>query len=73
MCRGIMGFEKRTPLWLFMANRPRAGKDYLNGVAQTLYYGHSFEDAPIAADDARETAKRITTAILSLGTQIEGE
>ncbi|MBV8274812.1 MAG: hypothetical protein JO170_06065 [Verrucomicrobia bacterium] len=58
-----MGFEKRTPLWLFMANRPRAGKYYLNGVAQTLYYGHSFEDAPIAADDARETAKRITTVI----------
>ena len=49
------------PLWAFTANRPRAGKDYLNGVAQTLYYGHAFEDSPL--ERSEETEKRITAAL----------
>src|SRR6516162_8179344 len=61
MCRGIMGWEARMPLWTFTANRPRAGKDYLNGVAQTLYYGHAFEDSPL--ERSEETEKRITAAL----------
>ena len=58
-----MGFNQRVPLFTFIANRPRAGKDFLNGVAQTLYYGASFEDPAIAAKSSEETQKRITTAL----------
>jgi DNA polymerase-1 len=61
MCRGIMGWEARMPLWTFTANRPRAGKDNLNGVAQTLYYGYAFEDSPLEC--SKETEKRITAAL----------
>jgi hypothetical protein len=62
MCRGIMGWDARLPMWVFMANRPGAGKDYLNGVAQTLYYGYAFEDSAIAPNNSEETEKRITSA-----------
>jgi len=63
MCRGIMGFGAKVPLWMFLGNRMRAGKDYLNGVAQTLYYGNSYEDPAIPKGDSEETRKRITTAL----------
>jgi len=62
MVRGVMGFSTRIPLFLFMANKPRAGKDYLNGVAQTLYYGNAFEDPAILSGDSAETRKQMTTA-----------
>jgi hypothetical protein len=62
--RGIMGFHARPPLWYFNGNRPRAGKDYLAGVAQIVYLGHAFEDASLG-DDSEETRKRITAAIVS--------
>ena len=55
------------PLWTFTANRPRAGKDYLNGVAQTLYYGYAFEDSPLECSE--ETQKRITAALARDGGQ----
>ena len=56
MYRGIMGWEARMPLWTFTANRPRGGKDYLNGVAQTLYYGYAFEDSPLECLSERRKA-----------------
>jgi hypothetical protein len=62
--RGIMGFDVRPPLWYFSGNRPRAGKDYLAGVAQIIYLGHVFEDASLG-EDSEETRKRITCAIVS--------
>ena len=62
--RGIMGFHARPPLWYFNGNRPRAGKDYLAGVAQIVYLGHAFEDASLG-EDSEETRKRITAAIVS--------
>jgi Domain of unknown function (DUF3854) len=60
--RGIMGFSERMPLWYFVGNRPRCGKDYLNGVTQVVYLGHAFEDAPIT-DNYEETNKRIVSAL----------
>jgi hypothetical protein len=62
--RGIFGWTTRVPLWLYCANRPRAGKDYLAGVNTILYEGVAHEDAPIGGD-ASETAKRIVAAVLS--------
>jgi hypothetical protein len=62
--RGIFGWTTRVPLWLYCANRPRAGKDYLNGCTMIVYDGISHEDAPIGRDES-ETGKRITAALLS--------
>jgi hypothetical protein len=63
-CRGLMGFNARVPLWYYIGNRPRAGKDYLAGVPQIVYLGHVFEDAALG-EDSEETRKRITSAIVS--------
>ena len=60
--RGVMGFSERTPLWYFVGNRPRCGKDYLSGITQIVYLGHAFEDAPIT-DNYEETSKRIVSAL----------
>jgi hypothetical protein len=62
--RGIMGFAKRVPLWFYLGNRPRAGKDYCNGIAQIVYLGRPFEDASLG-NNPEETRKRITAALLS--------
>jgi hypothetical protein len=56
--------HKKVPCWHFEANRPRAGKDYLAGVSQIVYLGETFEDAAIG-DQAEETRKRITSALVS--------
>jgi DNA polymerase I-like protein with 3'-5' exonuclease and polymerase domains len=62
-CRGLMGWWARTPLWFFNANRPRAGKDYLNGIVQIVYSGYAFEDAALNRE-REEVRKRITTALM---------
>jgi hypothetical protein len=62
--RGFIGFENKSPLWFFDANRPGAGKDYCNGVSQIVYQGRAFEDAPIG-EGGDETRKRITAALSS--------
>ena len=61
-CRGLMGWPSRFPLWIFTANRPRAGKDYLAGVTSIVYEGAACEDAPLERD-SEETRKRITAAL----------
>jgi DNA polymerase-1 len=61
-CRGLMGWDARFPLWLFEANRPRAGKDYLAGARMLIHQGHLCEDAPIGEDE--EMRKRITTGVI---------
>ena len=63
-CRGLMGWDARFPVWAFMANRPRSGKDYLAGVTQLLYEGWTCEDAPLGID-SEETRKRITAALVA--------
>jgi hypothetical protein len=64
MCRGLMGFSERPPVFLFEGNRPRASKDYLAGCTTLLYEGRVNEDAPLD-DNPEETGKRITAALLS--------
>jgi hypothetical protein len=60
--RGLMGFRERMPLWFFEGNRPRCGKDYLNGITQILSLGDVFEDAAIT-ENSEETNKRIVSAL----------
>jgi DNA polymerase-1 len=62
-CRGLMGWDARFPLWHYSANRPRAGKDYLAGVAHMIYEGHSCEDTALEKE-GEENRKRITTALM---------
>lgn len=64
MCRALMGWDSRPPLWVFEANRPRAGKDYLAGCTGILYEGRANEDAPLD-HDSNETSKRIVAALQS--------
>ncbi len=59
--RGLLGWTTRTPLFAFLANRPRVGKDYLAACAIILYEGHPFEDQPIEKNP-QETAKRLISA-----------
>lgn len=63
-CRGIMGWDARFPLWFYVANRPRAGKDYLAGIAHIIYEGTTCEDAPLGRE-SEETRKRITAAVMA--------
>lgn len=64
-CRGLLGqWNARTPIWLYKANRERAGKDYCANLTGILYEGHPNEDAPLGTDDA-ETRKKITSALLA--------
>jgi hypothetical protein len=60
--RGLIGFDERIPCWFFVGNRPRCGKDYLNGVTQIVYLGNQFEDQPLGKS-SEETAKRIVAAL----------
>jgi hypothetical protein len=60
--RGLIGFGERIPCWFFVGNRPRCGKDYLNGVTQIIYLGNHFEDQPLGKN-ADETGKRIIAAL----------
>jgi hypothetical protein len=59
--RGLLGFTTRVPLWIFRANRPRAGKDYLAVMTILTYEGIAAEDFPIGRDQ-EETGKRIMSA-----------
>src|SRR5271165_1897595 len=63
-CRGIMGSSARPPVWLYEANRARAGKDYLGGCTLVLYEGRANEDPPLDSD-AEETRKQVTAALQS--------
>lgn len=63
-CRGLMGWQARFPLWIFIGNRPRVGKDYLAGVTALVYEGSTSEDAPLERE-SEETRKRITAALMA--------
>ena len=62
-CRGLMGWYARPPLWVYEANRERCGKDYLNGVIQTVHDGNIVSNPPFNSDE--ELRKKITAALRS--------
>ena len=69
LCRGL--FERRTcrtPIILYSANTPRAGKDYLAGLSGLIYEGVSNEDQPISngqGSNEEELRKKITSIFMS--------
>jgi hypothetical protein len=64
LCRGLMGWSSRPPVWVFEGNRARAGKDYLAGCTTVLYEGRANEDVPLETE-GEETRKRILAALQS--------
>jgi hypothetical protein len=53
--RGLyQNFNDRTPLFFYIANRERAGKDYCAGITGIVYEGLSIEEPPISnGEDSR--------------------
>jgi hypothetical protein len=73
LLRGIFktGFNTRTPIYAYMANRERSGKDYLAGITGILYEGCALEEPPISNGEYRssggneELRKKIISAMIS--------
>jgi hypothetical protein len=70
--RGLYtNFNDRTPIYIYMANRPGAGKDYLAGVRAYLYEGVFIEETALCNDDkfsgnnSEELGKKILSAFIS--------
>jgi DNA polymerase-1 len=64
-CRGLFPrWSCRTPVTIYEANRPRAGKDYLAGCLALIVDGYDTEDTPVPAD-FEELRKKITSAMIA--------
>ncbi|MBU4300971.1 MAG: hypothetical protein KKB09_07190 [Nanoarchaeota archaeon] len=70
--RGLYSdFNTRTPVFFYIANRERAGKDYLAGITGIVYEGFALEEPPISTSDNAKTnnneefRKKMTSAALS--------
>ena len=62
--RGLYSsFNARTPVFFYLANRERAGKDYLAGIVGIIYEGHVLEEPPIS--DTEELRKKILSAFIA--------
>ena len=63
-------FNDRTPIMCYLANRERAGKDYLAGITGLVYDGVAIEDSPISygvgANNNEELRKKILS-VMKLG------
>lgn len=61
--RGIFPtFNTRTPVFFYLANRERAGKDYLAGITGIVYEGQNLEESPIS--DNNELRKKILSSLI---------
>lgn len=64
--RGLFSsFRVRTPLWIYLANRERAGKDYLADINGLLYEGYSLEEPPICTGEKSNNNEELKKKILS--------
>jgi hypothetical protein len=68
--RGLFSsFSVRTPVFIYEANRERAGKDYLAGLTGILYEGFALEEPPISTGDkmqnnSDELRKKILSSMM---------
>jgi len=63
-------FNCRTPVFFYLANRERAGKDYLAGITGIVYEGAALEEPPICNSEHKgnsddELRKKILAAFLA--------
>jgi len=69
--RGLFSsFRVRIPLWVYIANRERAGKDYLADITGLIYEGYALEEPPICTGEKfgnnnDELKKKILSAMMS--------
>jgi hypothetical protein len=68
--RGLFSsFSIRTPIFIYEANRERAGKDYLAGLTGILYEGYALEEPPISTgekdhNNTDELKKKLLSAMI---------
>jgi len=70
--RGIFSkFNVRTPVFFYVANRERSGKDYCAGITSIVYEGEVFEEAPISTSEnakssnTEEFRKKVLAAMMN--------
>lgn len=70
--RGLYSsFNVRSPLFCYMANRERAGKDYCAGITGLVLEGYNLEEPPISSGEYRssgsndELRKKLVAALIS--------
>ena len=69
--RGLfVDFNTRTPVFFYLGNRERVGKDYCAGITGIVYDGQALDDTPISSGDRKENnneelRKKITSALIS--------
>lgn len=70
--RGLFtSFNVRTPMFCYMANRERAGKDYCAGITGITLEGYSLQEPPISSGERGnsgnndELRKKIVSALIS--------
>ena len=71
-CRGLFASEtSRPPLFIYMANRERSGKDYAAGIVSIVYEGEAIEDTAISKENSNdEEFRKKIFAVLSSGRSI---
>ena len=71
-CRGLFTSEtSRPPLFIYMANRERSGKDYAAGVVSIVYEGEAIEDTAVSKENSNdEEFRKKIFAVLSSGRSI---
>ena len=62
-CQGLMGWRKRSPLWVMTANKPRSGKDCMAMIAPIVHSQLATQDPPLEYEE--EVKRRITTALMA--------
>jgi hypothetical protein len=62
-CQSLIGWRKKAPIWLFTANSPRSGKDYLAMISPIIHEGVAVQDPPV--EEESELKRRITSAIVT--------
>ena len=69
--RGLfVDFNTRTPVFFYLGNRERVGKDYCAGITGIVYDGQALDDNPVSSGDRKENnneelRKKITSALIS--------
>jgi len=62
-------FNTRTPFFLYVANRERAGKDYCAGITGIIYEGFALEEPPISSGEKsnnnEELRKKLLAALIA--------
>ncbi|MHA2017489.1 MAG: hypothetical protein ACTSXY_04355 [Promethearchaeota archaeon] len=68
--KGLLeNFNERPPIFFYLGNRERVGKDYCAGITGILYEGHALDDNPISSGEKgnnnEELRKKITSALIT--------